>query len=191
MLGAVTDLVRVPDLLRNVVLGATDETREFDVVDAVGFSSAVPGALHYDFARDAPAEVDRVEALFEEHDLLRLTDGGVVDNVPARTAWRAVQRGLIGTRNIFVFALDGFSPRISTPLWLPMQQVARENVKRSIPYAHYYYAFKKTLSPIQLLPTTPAVMRIVESSKAELLEELPFLQRMLEPLPGAAALLAA
>lgn len=191
VISALSDLIRVPDLLRNIVIGGNAETREFDVVDAVGFSSAVPGALHYDFAREAPVEVERIEALFQKHDLFRVTDGGVVDNVPARTAWRAVQRGMIGTRNCFVLALDGFSPRITTPLWLPIQQIARENVRRSLPYAHQYTALRKTLSPIELLPRTPAVMRIVESSKAELLEVLPFIQRMMEPLPGVAALLAA
>ncbi len=191
VLSTVSDLIRVPDLLRNVVLGANDETREFDVVDAVGFSSAVPGALHYDFARDAPAEVDRAEALLESHELFRLTDGGVTDNVPARTAWRAVQRGMIGTRNAFILALDGFSPRFSTPLWLPIQRIAHENVKRSLPYAHHYHAFHKTLSPVELLPRIASVMRIAEAAKAEMLDDLPFLQRMLEPLPGIAALSAA
>ncbi len=189
LLAILSDLVRVPGILRNVVLGETDETREFDVVDAVGFSSAVPGALHYELARDAPTEVDRIESLFADLGLLRLTDGGVVDNVPARTAWRAVQRGMIGTRNAFILALDGFSPRLSTPLWLPLQRLAYENVRRSIPYAHHYVAFQKTLSPMELLPRAPNVMRIVESSKAELIDHLPFLQRMLEPLPGVAALL--
>jgi predicted acylesterase/phospholipase RssA len=191
VLGVVTELARTPNLLKSVVLGGTDETREFDVVDAVGYSSAVPGALHYDLARDAPLEVERLEALFAEHDVFRLTDGGVVDNVPARTAWRAVQRGVIGTRNAFVLALDGFSPRLSTPLWLPIQRLAADNVRRSKPYAHHYFAFKRTMSPIDLLPRAAAVMRHVESAKRELIEDLPFLQRMLEPLPGLPALHAA
>lgn len=191
VLGVMSDLARTPNLLKSVVLGETDESREFDVVDAVGYSSAVPGALHYDLARDAPLEVERLEALFAEHDVFRLTDGGVVDNVPARTAWRAVQRGVIGTRNAFVLAMDGFSPRLSTPLWLPIQRLAAENVRRSRPYAHHYFAFRRTLSPIDLLPRAAAVMRHVESAKRELIEDLPFLQRMLEPLPGLAALHAA
>lgn len=188
VLRTLADLMRVPDVLRNVVLGETEATREFDVVDAVGFSSAVPGALHYDLARDAPSEVDRVESLLSDNALIRLTDGGVTDNVPARTAWRAVQRGLIGTRNSFVLALDGFAPRISTPLWLPIQRIAHENVRRSMPYAHHYVAFRRTLSPMELLPHAPTVMKIVESSKAELLVDLPFIQRMMEPLPGVSAL---
>lgn len=183
-------LVRSPGILRNVVLGANDATREFDAVDAVGFSSSVPGALHYDLVREAPADVARIQALFKEHDLFRVTDGGVVDNVPARTAWRAVQRGLIGTRNVFVVALDGFSPRLSTPLWLPIQRIARENVKRSLPYSHLYMPFRRTLSPVELLPHAPTVMRSVESAKAEMIVHLPYIQRMLEPLPGVAALLS-
>lgn len=185
---SVGDLVRAPDLLRNIVLGSNDDTREFDVVDAVGYSSAVPGALHYDLARDAPAEVERFEALMEEHEVFRLTDGGVTDNVPAKTAWDSVQSGLIGTRNVFIMGLDGFAPRLTTPLWLPIQQIAHQNVKRSIPYAHLYFPFRRTLSPVELLPRAQNVMRIVESAKKELIEELPFVQRMLEPLPGVAAI---
>jgi predicted acylesterase/phospholipase RssA len=186
-----SELIRMPELLRSVVLGADDSTRDFDVVDAVGYSSSVPGALHYDFARDVPAEVERLESLMNDSGLLRLTDGGVVDNVPARTAWRAVQRGIIGTRNAFIVALDGFSPRLTTPLWLPLQRIALENVRRSKPYAHYYHAFRKTLSPVELIPRTASVMRNIETSKEELIDDLPFLQRMMEPLPGSAALLAA
>ncbi len=184
----VSELARRPDLLRNIVLGESDETREFDVIDAVGFSSSVPGVLHYELGRDAPGEVERIAALMESNGLLWLTDGGVTDNVPARTAWRAVQRGLIGTRNSFIVALDGFSPRLSTPLWYPIQVIARENVKRSMPYAHHYHAFKKTLSPVELLPQVAPVMGIVESAKAELLADLPFIQRMMEPLAGYSAL---
>src|SRR5690606_18531590 len=175
-------LLVMPELVKNVVLGEDDLTRDFDVVDAVGFSSAVPGVLSYDFMRDAPSERERLESILYDHGLLRLTDGGVADNVPARTAWRAVQSGAIGTRNAFILALDGFSPRITTPLWLPLQQIAHQNVKRSIPYANLYFAFRRTLSPMELLPRAGTVMKNVESAKQELLPELPFIQRMLEPL---------
>lgn len=184
-------LLVMPELVKNVVLGEDDLTRDFDVVDAVGFSSAVPGVLSYDFMRDAPSERERLESILYDHGLLRLTDGGVADNVPARTAWRAVQSGAIGTRNAFILALDGFSPRITTPLWLPLQQIAHQNVKRSIPYANLYFAFRRTLSPMELLPRAGTVMKNVESAKQELLPELPFIQRMLEPLPGVVALQAA
>ena len=182
------ELMRVPDILQHLSLGDTDETREFDVVDAVGLSSSVPGALHYDLARDNPVEVERVEALFRTHELFRVTDGGVTDNVPARTAWRAVQHGRIGTRNAFILALDGFSPRLTTPLWLPLERLAYENVKRSIPYASHYVAYRHTLSPVELLPKVPAALRAIDAAKEELMKDLPFIQRMLEPLPGLASL---
>lgn len=185
------ELVTAPEILKNVVLGANDQTRDIDVVDAVGYSSAVPGVLSYDLLRDAPGEAERFEAILEEFDLFRITDGGVADNVPARTAWRAVQRGIVGTRNAFILALDGFAPRLTTPLWLPIQRLAHQNVKRSIPYAHLYFPFRRSLSPMELLPRAQVVMRIVESAKQELAGELPFIQRMLEPLPGLAALQAA
>lgn len=184
-------LVVMPEMLKNVVLGGDDDTREFDAVDAVGFSSAVPGALSYDLVRSAPVEENLLESIFREHSLLRVTDGGVADNVPARTAWRAVQQGTISTRNAFILALDGFSPRLSTPLWLPIQQVAYQNVKRSIAYSNLYFAFRRTLSPVELLPRSATVMRNVETAKQELLVELPFIQRMLETLPGVVALAAA
>jgi hypothetical protein len=121
----------------------------------------------------------------QRHDLLRLCDGGVVDNVPVRTAWQHIQRsGLPGTgsRNAVIFALDGFSPRLMTPLWLPLQSIAAPAVARNRPYAHIYKAFRKTLSPLALLPSQRALNSIVGSAKEELLAELPVLQRLLAPI---------
>jgi len=185
------DLATAPELLVNLVLGDSPATREFDAMDAAGYSSSVPGALHYELGRDAPLETARLRSFFDEHDLWRLTDGGVADNVPARSAWEAVQRGRIGTRNTFILALDGFSPRLASGLWLPLQRVAWENVRRSIPYAHLYVPFRRPPSPIELLPSAARVMHHVENAKRELVDELPFVQRMMEPLPGVAALQAA
>lgn len=188
LIGTVRDLVRRPEVLRNVVLGETDETRGMEVIDAVGLSSAVPGVLHYELARDTGAEVDRLQAILAARDVVRTTDGGVTDNVPARSAWRAVQRGMVGTRNVFILALDGFAPRATTPLWLPLQVIAHENVRRSIPYAHHYQVLRRSLSPVSLLPTADEMMSVAEACKGELLAELPYIQRMMEPLPGLAAL---
>ena len=73
----------------------------------------LPGVIHYDVLRDDPRMRDLLESV-ANHDLLRLFDGGLVDNVPVRTAWQHVQRtGLAGgSRNAFIFALDGFAPRL-------------------------------------------------------------------------------
>ena len=121
----------------------------------------------------------------ERHHLLRLCDGGVVDNVPVRTAWQHVQRSGLpgsGSRNIVLFALDGFAPRLMTPLWLPLQSVAAPAVARNRPYAHLYKSFRKTLSPLALLPSQRSLDAIVRSAKEELLVELPLLQRLLAPI---------
>ena len=54
----------------------------FDAVDAAGFSSAVPGVLHYDMTRDDPRMTEMLETLMEREDVVGLVDGGVANNVP-------------------------------------------------------------------------------------------------------------
>ncbi|MEZ4238109.1 MAG: patatin-like phospholipase family protein, partial [Myxococcota bacterium] len=43
-----------PDALRCIGLGRDPGTEEFDILDAAGFSGAVPGVIHYDVIRDDP-----------------------------------------------------------------------------------------------------------------------------------------
>ena len=182
---AISELARIPRLTARLVFGASEETRQCDAIDAAGFSASVPGVIHYDIIRDDPRMRDLLDGLLQRHDLLRLCDGGVVDNVPVRTAWQHVQRsGLPGTgsRNAVIFALDGFAPRLVTPLWLPLQSIAAPAVARNRPYAHIYKAFRRTLSPLALLPNQRALGAIVRSAKEELLAELPVLQRLLAPI---------
>jgi predicted acylesterase/phospholipase RssA len=182
---AISELARIPRLAQRLVLGASEETRQFDAIDAAGFSASVPGVIHYDVLREDPRMHALLDGLLERHGLLRLCDGGVVDNVPVRTAWQHVQRtGLpgSGSRNAVIFALDGFAPRLVTPLWLPLQSIAAPAVARNRPYAHIYKAFRKTLSPLALLPSQRALDAVVLSAKEELLKELPVLQRLLAPI---------
>ncbi len=183
---AISELARIPRLTSRLVFGASEETRLCDAIDAAGFSASVPGVIHYDLVRDDPRMRELLDALFERHDVLRLCDGGVLDNVPVRTAWQHIQRtglGAEGSRNAVLLALDGFAPRLLTPLWLPLQSVAAPAVARNRPYAHIYKAFRKTLSPLALLPSQRALQGIVRSAKEELLAELPVLQRLLLPIP--------
>lgn len=182
---AVAELARIPRLTVRLVFGASEETRQADAIDVAGFSASVPGVIHYDVLRDDPAMHALLARLFERHDILRLCDGGVIDNVPVRTAWQHVQRqglGPNGSRNAVLFALDGFAPRLMTPLWLPLQSIAAPAVARNRPYAHLYKAFRKTLSPLALLPNQRALQGVVRSAKEELLAELPVLQRLLAPI---------
>jgi predicted acylesterase/phospholipase RssA len=174
-------------LTHKLVFGSTDETRQADAIDAAGFSASVPGVIHYDVARDDPRMKHLLSELLRKHNLLRLCDGGISDNVPVRTAWQHVQRvGLAGngSRNAVFLALDSFAPRLLTPLWYPLQSIAAPAVLRNRPYAHLYKAFRRTLSPLALLPNQRALSGIVARAKEELLGEIPVLQRLCAPIPA-------
>jgi predicted acylesterase/phospholipase RssA len=183
IIAAIIELVQIGERLDPIYLGLEPGTEEFDAIDAVGFSSALPGVIHYDVVR----KDDRMHALlgdlFARHELFRLADGGFVDNVPARAAWRAVQEGRIGTRNAFILALDGFAPRLTTPVWLPIQQLLQVQVQRSCEHAHLYQPFTGTLSPLEVVPTVASVIKMLERGKSELSPQMPFITRMMQPLP--------
>ena len=118
-----------------------------------------------------------------DHGIARFIDGGLVDNVPARAAWRAVHKGEIGTRNAFILALNGFSMKLSTPLWLPLERLAEVNVKKNRPWAHLVHDFKRTLSPLELIPSVDGLANAMDLGRKQLTPEVPFLTRMLAPLP--------
>jgi predicted acylesterase/phospholipase RssA len=188
---AIQELVRIPRLTQKLVFGASEETRQADAIDVAGFSASLPGVIHYDVLRDDARMKELLDTLLKRHNLMRLCDGGVSDNVPVRTAWQHVQRaGLPGTgsRNTVALALDSFAPRLLTPLWYPLQSIAAPTVVRNRPYAHVYKAFRRTLSPLALLPSQRSLKSVVDTAKEELLSEVPVLQRLLAPIPPLAAL---
>ena len=184
IIAALIELFQVSERLDPIYLGMEPGTEEFDVVDAAGFSSALPGVIHYDVVR----QDDRMHALlgelFKRRDLFRLADGGFVENVPARAAWRAVHEGRIGTRNAFIVALDGFAPRLTTPAWLALQQIVAVQVRRSCEWAHLYKPFTGTLSPLEVVPNVSSAIRMLDRGKAQLTEEMPFISRMMQTLPA-------
>ena len=124
--------------------------------------------------------------LLERHDLFRLVDGGLVDNLPARAAWGAVQRGALGTRNAFVLALEGFGPKLTQPLWFGLEQLAAQNVARNRPFIHLHKSFQRVLSPLEVVPDDAALQRAIQAGKAELHPEMPFVARMCRPFPALA-----
>jgi predicted acylesterase/phospholipase RssA len=180
---ALVEFISDPGMLEPVYLGSDPDTREFDALDAVGFSSAVPGVIHYDLVRDDPRMQAMIESVFERHRLFRFIDGGFADNVPSEAAWRAVQEGTIATRNAFILALDGFSPKITTPIWLPMEQLAAANAENGKAFSHLYRPFPRTLSPIELVPSVQSVLKAISFGKEALTPDMPFIARMLTPLP--------
>lgn len=180
---AVGELMVQRDRFARVYLGADDETKAFDAIDAVGFSSALPGVIHYDVVREDDRMHALLGAIFERHDLFRLVDGGLVDNLPAREAWATVQRGTTGSRNAFVLALEGFGPKITQPLWFGLEQLAAQNVARSRPFVHHLRSFQRVLSPLEVVPSEEELARAIRGGKAELHPDMAFVARMCRPFP--------
>lgn len=184
---AVGELIVQRDRFARIYLGADDDTREFDAIDAVGFSSALPGVIHYDVVREDERMHALLRALFERYDLFRLVDGGLVDNLPARAAWATVQRGAIRTRNAFVLALEGFGPKLTQPLWFGLEQLAAQTVARNRPFIHHQRSFQRVLSPLQVVPDEAELQRAIQAGKAELHPDMPFVARMCRPLAPLAS----
>lgn len=92
-----------------IVLGADEQTRAINVVDAVSFSSAVPGMLHHE--THDPAMVGLFDELCADHDVAALADGGAASNVPVQLAWKQVRDGRLGSRNACYLAFDCFHPQ--------------------------------------------------------------------------------
>jgi predicted acylesterase/phospholipase RssA len=172
--------------LREIVFGREAGSGAADVIDAVGFSSAIPGVLHYDVLREDPKMTNLLDGLYAEHGITRLLEGGIVNNVPASVAAEAVFEGVMeGRRNAFVLALDCFAPRARSFWFYPIQQLVRPNVTRSASYAHQVIALRRTLSPLNLVPSMKDLVRIIDATISELEPEMPFaveMCRRFEPL---------
>jgi predicted acylesterase/phospholipase RssA len=129
--GIFKEMLSTPDALREIVFGADEATRQSDVIDAVGFSSAIPGLIHYDIYRDDERMRRLLDTLYGQTGITRLLEGGMVNNLPCRPAYAEVMGGRITRRNPFVFAMDCFAPRAWSPIFLPVQQIVRPNVVRN------------------------------------------------------------
>ena len=112
-------------MVKPLVLGGDELTRELNIVDAASFSAAIPGVLHHE-TKD-PAMVPLLDDYLASKDVAALVDGGAASNVPAEQAWLKVQRGRIGTRNATYLALDCFHPQLDPRhLWLTPDHASRE-----------------------------------------------------------------
>jgi predicted acylesterase/phospholipase RssA len=180
---ALTEFFLRPEIMTRITLGTDPDTAQFDALDAAGFSSALPGFIHYDVLREDHRMQDLLDGLFDSKGLFRLVDGGLTDNLPAKAAWKAVQRGTIGTRNVFILGLNAFSPKLSTPLWLPLERLAMLTVKPNLPYTHLHQPFRRTLSPLELVPSVEQAALAAELGRKELAPQMPFIARMMAPLP--------
>jgi predicted acylesterase/phospholipase RssA len=183
---SIRKLTENPQFLTPVVFGRDDVTEDFPVIEAVGFSCAIPGLLHFDVFHDDPATIGPLQAIFDRDELLRLCDGGVVNNVPSKVAWESVQSGKLGTRNTWITAFDVFAPvpRSSNVIWMPIQQIVRPSVLSNRPYADYHKTFRSPPSPLDLIVEDVSELQaIVQEARHELENDADYIDRALEPLP--------
>lgn len=177
-----------PHLVREIVIGADDLSEHFNAVDAAGFSSAVPGIIHYDLDGDDERMDNIARAILEREQCVCLIDGGVAANVPIRTAWRHVHLGKIGTRNACYLAFDCFFPkRDPEQAWLwPLARLLQSQMINNRPYAHHIVRFRNTLSPLNLLPEPEQLDEAISWGRGQLADEIAILKKLLEPAPWVA-----
>ena len=176
------EFMSTPDALREVVFGADELTMQADVLDAAGFSSAIPGFIHYDVLRDDRHMKHLLDQLYGEYGITRLTEGGIVNNLPARPVYQEVMKGRITRRNAFVLALDCFAPTPSSVLWLPVQQVVRSNVAANCRFANHYFPLTRRLSPMNLVPSVDQLLDSMRWTRESLEDQMPFIHAMCETL---------
>jgi predicted acylesterase/phospholipase RssA len=179
---AMVELTRRP--LKAIYLGADELTEDFDVLDAIGFSSAVPGVIHYDILRDDPRMISLVTQLMKREGVARFVDGGWVDNLPAQEAARAITDGVVEQRDPFVLALDGFAPNFRRNiLFLPLMRLGEANSRRGRDVADFTLRFENVLSPLSVVPTPEDFLRAVANGRAEMAPHVPFVRKMVGPIP--------
>ncbi|MGB1580919.1 MAG: patatin-like phospholipase family protein [Nevskiales bacterium] len=181
-----------PNLLDEVVLGRDDHTQDFDVLEAIGFSAAIPGVIQFDPVERSERMQKALSTLCEQRQLTAIVDGGVVNNVPARVAWRGVQGGKIGTRNAYYLALDCFQPQLHRKhllLW-PVTQAVQLQMPANRSYFDWLQQFKPTLSPANFLPSPADLNQSWAWGWAQMEEALPQIKESMKPLDIRALSLA-
>lgn len=168
-------------VVKPIVIGDNDQTREFDVVDAASFSSAIPGVLHHETSD--PRMVPLLDTLCEETEVAALVDGGAASNVPVELAWKRVRDGRLGTRNACYLAFDCFHPQWDPRhLWLaPIAQAVQLQMVRNAPYADHLVRFPPTLSPANLAPSATSIDRACAWGRKSVNKAIPVTTALLEP----------
>ena len=176
-----------PESLKEVVFGQDSLTRGATLLDAGGFSAAVPGLIHYDILRDAPQMHALLNTLYSEYGITRLSEGGLVNNLPVKPALQAVVNGRIKHRNPVVLAMDCFSPQVSALGWYPIQQlVYQTNVKANAELSDVYFKLKKRLKPTMVVPSVEQMTQAMDWTSEEISTHIPHLKdlcRSHEALP--------
>jgi predicted acylesterase/phospholipase RssA len=173
--------------LKPIVLGATADSSRLDVLDALGFSSSIPGLLHYDVEREDREAHDRLSALMRDHGVSRLMDGGFTQNVPVEALVGEIDSGFFGQRNVLTLGLDSFAPNLmNNPLFVPVQQLISAQVQRSRSGADFWYAFRKPLNPLNVLPDQDTLRAVIQQGRREFAGTAAEVQEGLRDLSGVA-----
>ncbi len=172
-----------PGVARRIVIGADELTREFVAVDAAGFSSAIPGILHYDVSRHDEHMKDLLGTLLRREGVVALVDGGLVENVPVWAAREAVEAGVIGTRNAFVLGLDCFHPSWAPKLaWLwPLTRLVQMQTDAIAHHADRLVSYADTPFPLDLLLDDEGLTRAMATGGASVEERLGFVRLACAP----------
>lgn len=169
-------------VVKPMVIGADELTRQFDVVDAQSFSAAIPGILHHE------AKSERMIALVDEwmaqKKVAALVDGVAAANVPVELAYRRLRDGRIGTRNGVVVALDSMHPRWDPKhLWMtPVTQAVAVQMIGNAPYADHLERMTPTLSPVTLAPNRAGMDRAIAWGEASMTALEPLLDALTAPV---------
>jgi hypothetical protein len=168
-------------VVKPVVIGGDDLTRDFNVVDAASFSSAIPGVLHHETSD--PRMVPILDTLMADNDIAAIVDGGAASNVPVELAWKRVRDGKLGTRNACYLAFDCFHPQWDPKhLWLvPITQAIQLQLVRNAPYADHLVRFAPTLSPANLAPSVATIDRACEWGRISVDRAIPVTAALLQP----------
>lgn len=170
--------------LEEVVFGSDEGLQDIDVVDAVGFSCAVPGFIHYDVFRKDAETAPRLRQIFQDRGFFRITDGGVVANVPSRIAWDCVQRGEIRSRNSLILSFDAFAPQLNlnAPFY-PIQQLISANNAEHLRYSDLHVEYKSPPSPVKLLQGYDTIQRVVSNTREQMEDHREYISFMMRPIP--------
>lgn len=169
-------------VVKAVVVGGDDLTRDFNVVDAASFSSAIPGVLHHE-TRD-PRMVPILDAVLQANDVAAIVDGGTASNVPVELAWKRIRDGRLGTRNACYLAFDCFHPQWDPRhLWLaPIAQAIQLQMVRNLPYSDHIVRFSPTLSPVNLAPSRGSIDRACGWGHQRVERAIPITSALLQPI---------
>lgn len=178
----IASLVTKAHATREIVFGFDDLTSTMPVLDAIAFSSLVPGLLHYEVPHNHYRSREILDTIFKRENLYRLADGGMVSNVPVRAARRAIESGRYGHGNVYILGIDVFAPQPMDILFYPLEQIANANAVVDAQYADSFVRLRDLLSSVNLAPTLAQLRWLNSRFRKAFEDEMKIIQYAMKPL---------